>query len=512
MMVIAGCSSSDETSTTEGEQPTQNDASSSGPVSGGTLKIIMTQNPVNMGFPATGSAQTQYYYFPALEGLGRYDEKGNIQPHLAESWETNPDEATITIKLREGIKFHDGTDFDAEAVKWNIEQFQKANRAEVAGLKSIEVVDPHTLKLSLEKWDYSFLESLAYYVLMVSPTAVEKNGVEWAEANPVGTGPFKFESWERDVSVKFTKNEAYWVEGKPYLDGIEYQLVYDINTAENQFRSGGAHVLTEVTPLTSIEFGSSGEYKMNRLASGFGASGVGLMFPSANENDPLSDVNVRKAVIHAVDRKTIVESVVHGVGIPLNQWYTPDTPYYNPDVDGLAYDPEKAKQLLAEAGYPNGVKVAIHTANYRLDEMTAVQNYLAEVGIEAEINLTDGARIAEMTRDKWEGMTMYHYPISPNPVADINRHFNPNAAFFSKNIIHPERMLELLAEARAAREKEEMISAIHELQKVMFDENAMFLPIYATNRAVFMTKDVQDLNMGTTYYLDWAPEDAWLSQ
>jgi peptide/nickel transport system substrate-binding protein len=411
-VILTGCTSSgnDQASgqQTGGQedqsQEPSKDSPSMGPTKGGTLKMIMLDTATNIGYPADDSGFTLYYNMPALERLGRYDKEGKMTPFLAESWQTDLEKKTITIKLKQGIKFHDDTDFNAEAVKWNIEQYQAAKRPEVSGIQSMDVIDAHTLRLNLEQWDSTLLESVAQFVHMVSPAAVEKNGKDWAKRNPVGTGPFKFVSWERDVSMKFKKNENYWQKGKPYLDAIEYSLIYDRNTAANVFKSGGADVLTQMTIDTYLELEQSGKYPSNSIKDIFGRLGIGIMFDSAKPGSPFTDIRVRQAVMYAIDTQAIISSVYRGKADETNQWYTSSSPFYNKDVKGFPYDPEKAKQLLAEAGYPNGFKTKITTSSAYVNGMTAVQSYLAKVGINAELVTVDIAKLLEQYAGTWDGM------------------------------------------------------------------------------------------------------------
>jgi peptide/nickel transport system substrate-binding protein len=510
-VVLAGCTK-DSSNQAAPKQEQPNNSASSGPSPGGTLKIIVSDNATNIGFPAEDAAFTLYYNMPALETLGRYDKSGTIQPFLAESWQANPQAKTITFKLKQGIKFHDGTDFNAEAVKWNIEQFQKANRPEVKGIQSMDVVDANTLQLNLQEWDSTLLESIAYFVEMVSPAAVEKNGKDWAKRNPVGTGPFKFVSWERDVSIKYKKNENYWQKGKPYLDAVELSFVYDRNTAANVFKTGGADVLTQMTNETALELEKSGKYTKQSIDGGFGRLGVGLMFDSANPKSPFTKLQVRQAVMHAIDTKAIINSVYRGLADETNQWYTSGTKFFNPDVKGYPYDPEKAKQLLAEAGYPNGFKTKVYTDAARVNDVTAVQSYLAKVGIELEVVTLDVAKLIELTAGTWDGMTVLLRPLQPNATTLIYRVLGKNAVYFSKNIIHPDKVEKLLADSRSATDPETSKQAILELQKAVFDENAMFFPMLSPNRAIFMKPQVQDLGMFKTNSFDWAPEDVWIKK
>ncbi len=174
-VIISGCDASDnsdkDAKATNAPANSANPAAT-GPTPGGTVKFIMSSTATNIGFPATDAASfTLYYNRPALESLGRYDGTGKMTPFLAESWQSDSKAKTITFKIKQGIKFQDGTDFNAEAVKWNIEQYVAAKRPEVKGIQSIQVIDASTVQLNLASWDIGLLDSIAYFVLMVSPAA-----------------------------------------------------------------------------------------------------------------------------------------------------------------------------------------------------------------------------------------------------------------------------------------------------------------------------------------------------
>jgi peptide/nickel transport system substrate-binding protein len=507
--ILVGCTKE------PGKQEAQNDTKSSGPTYGGTLKFLWVDNMTNLGYPAEQRVLNNLFYVqPVLETLGRYDQAGKMAPWLAESWQANPTAKEITFKLKQGIKFHDGTDFNAEAVKWNIEEYQKAKRPEVNGIRSIDVIDASTVRLNLEKWDSTLLESVAYYVKMASPAAITKNGKEWAIKNPVGTGPFKLDSWERDVSINFKKNENYWQKGMPYLDGIEYRLFSDRNTAANVFKTGGGDVLPQMDAEVFMELEKSDKYVTRTDDKIAGNLTIGLMFDSANPNSPFANVQVRQAVMHAVDTEAIIKSVLRGLGTAVNQWGTPSSWSYNPDVKGYPYDPEKAKQLLAEAGYPNGFKTKITTDPARANVMTAVQSYLAKIGIDAQIVTVDPAKWSALIADKWDGMILSYRGLMPSSVGFVvmNRFLSKDGSVYAKNGIHPDRVEKLLAEARNAPDFESMQQAVQELQKVLIDEYAMFVPMFTLKGFIAMQPNVQNLGMYTTNSFDWNPEAVWIKK
>ena len=214
------------------------------PQSGGTLKIITFPPPL-IGYPPEfRMGPTRISASPCLESLTAMDKKGRFIPtKLCTAWELSPDGKVITLTLRRGVKFHDGTEFNAAAVKWNLEKAMEKKRSETATFTSVEVVDNFTVRINVK---YFRNNTILRLPMMISPTAVEKNGIEWAKVNPVGTGPFKFVKYERGNRLTFTKWEGYWEKGKPYLDGMEFIFIRDPMTQQAAMQARGdekVHVL-----------------------------------------------------------------------------------------------------------------------------------------------------------------------------------------------------------------------------------------------------------------------------
>ena len=176
-------------------------------------------------------------------GEGLIASKANVEYFglLAADWIVDVDEPSITFKLREGVKFTDGSDFNAEVVKWNCERAQDADMLDT-NIISIEVVDDYTIKFGLEEW--SFLIFASFERAMISKEAFEANGIEWARENPVMTGPFKLKQYDRGVKLVYERNENYWQEGKPYLDGVEYHFISDTMTQNAAMQATGDHAWT----------------------------------------------------------------------------------------------------------------------------------------------------------------------------------------------------------------------------------------------------------------------------
>lgn len=519
-LVLAGCSSNNNNNGGSNTGNTGNNVStgegegaSSGPKSGGTLKLGIATGLVNVGnVPKTRSTFEVFVGNAALETLGRYTETGEIVPHLAEGWETDTENNTITYSLKQGVKFHDGTDFNAEAVKFNADKMIEFKRSEFANLESVDVLDPYTVRFNLKQWDSSFVEVVANFLWIMSPTAYEELGQDGITFQPVGTGPFKFEKYEPDVGMYFTKFEDYWQEGKPYLDRLEIMIYGDPTTARFSLESGEIDGIWSTTPRDASELKDN--FNVLTLQSGLGALARGIITDHGDPNSPFQDVRVRKALGHAIDADAIIDSLMFGFAIRTNQWGAPTAWSYNPDVEGTPYDPEKAKQLLAEAGYPDGFKTKMTTLNNQDDQtwFTAMQAYLADVGIEAEIEVIDEAKFREITMNpgEFDGIIAYNFRGDADLSLYMPRNFTPNGVLYANNLSHPPVIEELLNQAKVATTQEEKRDILFQVQKEVWDNHAMAVPMWVTTNPSVLKNNIHDTGINRTYMTVWEPENAWI--
>jgi len=479
---------------------------------GGVLKVGTGITIQILGYtPMINNNSYLQYLQIAFDSLLFYDEAGNLAPKLAESWEIDPEAKTITFYLREGVKFHDGTDFNAEAVKWNIEQYQEAKRTEVAVIESMEVVDDYTIVLQLSEWNSSTLEAVGFFVYYMSPTAVQENDTDWAQKNPVGTGPFKMVEWNEGVSIIYEKNSDYWQEGKPYLDGLEYYFITDATTAVAALQAGEIDLLSYAANLEVQNLVDAG-FVRETNSNGVGVESTGVIPASANPDSPFHDPLVRKAFVCAIDRDTLIEALGYGLLEGTNQWAAPGAKTYNPDVVGCPYDPQMAMDLLAEAGYPDGFDTVIYA--YEGDDWhPAIAQMLNDVGIRAQIELADGPKLGSNMLEGWEGI-MYHWAsVGPDLGLYMGRHLDPNGAFFASSILHPDDALDLLEKIRTAPDEESKLEYSFELQKLIYDKYYLFgkvLYIQSINHMKYPY--VMDDNFGMFTAASWTPENAWLDQ
>jgi peptide/nickel transport system substrate-binding protein len=351
---------------------------------GGTLKIILIAGPQTPGgLPAEvfGPDATSYQF--CTEPLLRGDNLGGVSPWLAESYQLADDMMSITFKLKKGIKFHDGTELDAQAAKWNLDNYIASPYNQYWA--STEVIDDYTVKVNFVMWVNTILNSFTGNAAwMVSPTAFEQKGADWARNNPTGTGPFLFESFQRDVDYIVKRNPNYWQPGLPYLDAVEISYVADPVTQKAAMEAGEAHMLQLEPSKMAKDLEDSG------LLTVFKPITVYSFLPdSAHPDSPYANQKVREAVEYALDRESIAKAFSYGYWQATYQLPPPSSAAYNPDFNlARKYDPDMAKQLLSEAGYPQGFTTTILVNPAILDHNIAValQSNLADVGITAELS------------------------------------------------------------------------------------------------------------------------------
>ena len=405
--LLAGCSNSAPASSPAAASTTQAKPSTSPsaaltPKSGGVLRIIEGRGPsTTLGWYAENGASTGPYTPPVIETLLRVSFEGVVTPLLAENYKVADDLKSITLNIRKGVKFHDGTTMDGAAVKWNLDQMIAAKISASSIWTSVDLVDDYTVRINLSVYRNSLLNDLASYIgSIISPTAFNTKGKDWVRWNPVGTGPFKFVSFDRDVSVKYTKFPDYWQKGKPYLDGVEYLFITDAMTKSVAFQNKEADAIGDNVSKTMVDLLKSQGTSIISNPSGI----MGMVGDSANADSPFSKIQVRQALDYAVDRDAITKATGFGYTIPVFQFAAPNSPNYITNLQNRAYNPDRAKQLLTEAGYPNGFSTTLtcDSASSDKDSMTAVLGYLSNVGINTQLVWADNASFLKLRSGGWK--------------------------------------------------------------------------------------------------------------
>jgi peptide/nickel transport system substrate-binding protein len=409
-------SSTTTKTTTSTTTATTSTTAAESPVYGGTFTWEHNGGITQIGAIADNLGTTaQRNTYPMFEGILMTDEQDNLKPWLAKTWDISADGKTLVLHLEENVKFQDGTDFDAAAVQYNLEACVKANLSGTAFLNNVtsyETPDKYTLKINLTKVDSTFLLRIAQGTLglIASPTAMQKETTPEtiAQVHSVGTGPFVFDSWERDSFVKYKKWDGYRKPGLPYLDYIEIRNTADLSVSIMSLRAGEIDAVENIDPVDAKQLGDLG-YTLYQPNLYFMHS---IVASGNNPDSPFAKKEVRLALDYAIDKKTIAQGVGMGYYEALGQLATEKDPWYNPDLTFREYNPTKAKELLAQAGYPNGFDTTLTSdVMARKDTLTAIQTYLNEVGIRTELNILDFGAAFGLPKQGWEGI---YFPGFPN--------------------------------------------------------------------------------------------------
>ncbi len=323
-----------------------------------------------------------------------------VVPDLAESFE-QPDPKSVVFKLKKGIKFHDGSDFDAEVAKWNILRERdhpkgQQHKAQLqAAVEDVVAVDKSTLRIKLKTESPGFMRLHAFAwghkVRMLSKVAYDKNGEEWCQRNAVGTGPFRFKQWIADDRVICEKNPDYFENGAdgkplPYLDGVVFRYVTDPTVALNDVRSGTAQMV-EWIPTKDV---AAVQADANLTLWQMPWAGQIYFYGGYNsKSKPFDDVRVRQAANYAIDREGMAKALGYGVGVPYYwpQW-GPGILGYDENHPKYPYDPAKVKQLLQQAGYADGtisieLKIIAREPEQTIGEF--MQNSWTQAGIKTKL-------------------------------------------------------------------------------------------------------------------------------
>jgi len=480
---------------------------------GGVLKIHNIRSPRAPGWPSSCAGLEILDLYACLEPLTKINNKGAPVPFLATSWEYSPDLKSLTLMIRKGVKFHDGSDLNAETVKMNLEDRKSGFYAGgIASISSIDIIDEYTVRLNLSEFKNVLLENLANYNgLMISAKVLEKaktkKGKKWAKKNPVGTGPFKFVEFERDVILKYIRFDGYWQKGKPYLDGVETHYVKDTMTALASLRAGEVQAMWAAPADKAVELKKEG-FKIIH----FSASIRSLAADTANPESILANKKVREAVEYAIDRKSIAESLGRGYWEPVNQYSSRKYNGYNPDLIGRPYNPEKAKQLLKEAGYPNGFKTQlISSTTTGRDVLAALQRDLMKAGIDAEILFYDLGKYRLKSLTGWKnGLLLFGANAPLNPTQDLNSLYTTGSVRFP-SLFRPPELQKVLKEAVTVPDFKDQKSLVKKAVRMMSDMSVV-IPLWTYTDIYVTHKSVRDPGFDGGRRGQWSPGGAWLSE
>ena len=482
------------------------------PQTGGTWKILMTRSPAQFGYPPKIAGPDKDFAPPLFERLVAVGEGGAYKPQLATSWNIDPDGKSITFKLRQGVKFHDGSDFNAQAVKFNFDALLPPNPVVLGGVTSVVTIDPYTVRLNLSGYNnlifYQIASDAGCYI--ASPAAIQKNGVNWAITHPVGTGPFKLETYEPNSGLTLVKNPDYWEKGLPYLDKIQVNIVPDSMTQLLSFKAGQADAIWDATPTGSSQLRDSGWPLLTATGALFS-----LRFDTKNSKI-LGEKKVREAIEYAIDKEAICSGPGYGLYKPVYQAVNTSSPSYNRTCPPRKYDPQKAKALLREAGYPNGFTFkATFLDSYWRDGIVAIQAYLAKVGINMEVNLVNSSAYSKIRLNgQIEPGTAAMLPMNStsNSLFNMDTYFRSNTSQY-QYVVRPKGIDDLIDKAKSLRDQDSVIPVTREISKLMYDDETV-VPLWMNPRIVVLGKSVQNAGwfINGDAYLNEYGRSTWLKK
>jgi peptide/nickel transport system substrate-binding protein len=404
----------------------EGDAQTSGPQKlGGALRIGLRKDIVNLNPLADLRSTTGLVFDLVYESLVENTDKLEILPSLAESWTISKGGTEYVFQLRRGVLFHNGKELDAEDVQWCLEYIlDRKNRAYaysmISPIETVAAPEKYSVKITLKE---PFTPLLATGLSGRNNTViVPKNSVKAGQdliLAPPGTGPFEFVEWKKDREIRLGAHKKYWTKGVPYVSELVFKPVPSGDVRFVSLRSGDLDLVEEV-PYQAVNEIKAGEYPSLKLT---GAPVAGYRMLKMNTEAPyFKDPRVRRAVAYAIDRKAFIEGAAFGHGEPAYQVYPKGWKWYFDDVKNIEMDLERAKALLAEAGYPNGFKAKLQVRQGEEAENMMLQNQLKKVGIDLELQGMDFASYLRAHRDGTYGIVISGSSVYP----DIDRELHYN--------------------------------------------------------------------------------------
>jgi peptide/nickel transport system substrate-binding protein len=366
-------------------------------VRGGTLRIAMDADNTTMDPHLSTAAVDRQVYNNIYGKLFDIDAKFGIVPQLVQSWEVKSGGLVYIFKLRRGVKFHDGTDFNADLVKWNFDRMRdpalaSPRRSEIAPVKDVRVADPSTVEITLSAPFAPFLSVLTDRAgMMVSKAAVEKFKDDYAR-NPVGTGPFRFAEWVKDDHLTIKRFDGYWEKGLPYLDEVIYRPIPDPSVRFTAMRTGQVDFMHQIAPKDVAQAKGEKGLKVSEIPS-LWWQGMHLN----NQVAPFNNKSIRQAMWYAVDRQVIQRVAYQGLGSPAWSPFPSSMWAQDTDFSDWRRDPAKAKAKLAEGGMPNGFSFTVKGLPAQIQELQITQAQLKEIGLDMKIEqLEFGKLLADL--------------------------------------------------------------------------------------------------------------------
>lgn len=445
------------------------------PVMGGTVTVAITADPPGWD-PTISTSQEipRVMYNNVYEGLVKFDRTGAIVPGLAESYDVSADGLTWTFHLRHGVRFHDGSGFSSADVAAKFERARNPESGHThaeyyAAISDIATPDANTVVFTLSRPSRGLLYNLARPDSILYPAGK----AETQRSEPIGTGPFRFASYTEGSEVVLERNPDYYLAGVPFLDKAVFKIIGDPNTRFAALQAGDIDMIgVALQPEQYLQLAGNPDLKGTE-----GTATTEITVAMNNTRAPFDDLRVRQAITMAVDKAAIVQGAMFGLGTVIGSHMSPSEPYYV-DLSGTyPYDPARARELLAEAGYADGFTIHFELPEpYNIERRSGevVAQMLREVGIDVELSVVEwGTWIQRIFLGGDYDMTI----IGHSEPRDINVYGNPGYYYHYDN----PAIGDLLARAEAAPSAEAETAAYQEIARVIAEDAVnlwLFSPPY----------------------------------
>ena len=483
------------------------DASASGePVAGGDLVIARGSDNENLLGQETSSNADIWLLQQVYETLTTNKTDGTgVDPGLATDWSVSDDGLTWTFNIREGVTFHDGSELTADDVKWSLDfAFEESDTnawySYYEPVESVDVVDDYTIEITLSTAWSGLPQYLALFSTAIFPEDFGGNDIEYMRTHTLGTGPFMVEDWTKGQSITLVKNEDYWDSPYPYLDSVTFNVVADDSTRASQLQGGqididegpAASTMATLSQVSGI------------VATDFPSTKI-LYYNLNNRSEGLDDPTVRRAMSYAIDRQSIIDTVLSGYGEPANTFLSNALFGHDDSIEGDVYDVDAAKELMAESSYPDGFDISIiyPSGDSEFEAVAQIaQDAWSQLGITVELQPLDAAT-ARQLRNSADYDVQVGYATSdvtdPAQMVDfltLTKDRNINSGFESEEISS------LLGEVMLETDADQQAELLSQIQQVA-DENTPIIPIAYQPLLSAYSDRVQGFEVGTlgTYTL-----------